>query len=194
MTFRGQAWQEKTRLGLMQTLGASLLGNSSSSSLARLGSVWFGSTRAVGRRQGHYSSIIVSECVGDRGAQLSCFPCVPSSCRSVSYVFCASWTYRRGYHGLVWSGLVSGLVCLVYLGPGLFAFFFPRERRREKRSAAGGAAKMVKRRQEGKDGKKEARGKQEKGGRDAVCVCVCYRTVPSYPFIPIPVAFIPCMV
>jgi hypothetical protein len=106
------------------------------------------------------------------------------------------------HHGLiegdtmVWFGLVwfvwfglSGLS-----GAWFVCFFFPRERQREKRSAAGGAAKMVKRRQEGKDGQKEARGKQEKGGRDAVCVCVCYRTVPSYPFIPIPVAFIPCMV
>ena len=36
-----------------------------------------------------------------------------------SYVFCASWTYRTGYHGLVW----SGLVLVVWSGSSFFPVF-----------------------------------------------------------------------
>jgi hypothetical protein len=80
---------------------------------------------------------------------------------------------------MVWSGLVwSGMVCLVYLRPGVFAFFSETEREGE--TERRGTAKMVKRRrQEGKDGEK-SRGKQARERRDAMSVRVCYVIVPYH--------------
>jgi hypothetical protein len=174
MTFRRQAWHERTRLGLVQPLGTSLLGNSSSSSSL----AWFGSVRFNAGGQSTWDIIHPSSCLSvreDRGAQLLCFPFASRLHAAVSHLicFCALWTYRRGYHGLVWSGLVClvwfvwsiwGLVCLL---------FFPKRKTERETERSGGR---------GENGQATARRQrwQERERRERCRVCVCllsYRTI-----------------
>lgn len=181
MTFRRQAWHERTRLGLVQPLGTSLLGNSSSSSSL----AWFGSVRFNAGGQSTWDIIHPSSCLSvreDRGAQLLCFPFASRLHAAVSHLicFCALWTYRRGYHGLVWSGLVR--YGLSGLSAAWCVCFFFRDRERGRNGAAGhgenGQATAA-RRQRWREVKRQASKRKE---RCHECACVlCYRTVPSYP-------------
>lgn len=140
-----------------QARGASLLSNSNSSSLVRFHSGGRSTWTCIIHR--------VRVCgTGGGGGQLLCFLCVPSRFRQCLICFCASWTYRRGYHGLV---------CLVYL-----VWFLLFERIQTERGGTGQA-----KRQEGKGEQEDARMARCMCAGCVCCVCVLL----SY-HTPIPIA------